>query len=773
MTRLFSLSLSVALLSLGCRGEPKEPEETGGADTGDLIDADGDGSPASEDCDDLDAASFPGAEEVCDGVDNDCDGVADENVQSTFYQDADGDGYGNALASVEACEAGVGFADNPHDCNDLDDATHPDTQEVCDGTDNDCDGAIDEPDAADASTWFQDADGDGWGTDNTSTTACNAPVGYVLHGGDCDDADPAFHPGALEADCTDASDYNCDGSVGFEDADSDGYAACEDCDDTLAAVNEAATEVCDSIDNDCDGTADEDDAADAVTWYGDSDGDGHGGTTFQVIACTAPVGYVTSSDDCDDLDASSYPGASESCDTADNDCDGQVDEGVELTFYADADGDGYGDSSQPTQSCTQPPGYSANGDDCNDGEPSARPGGLEICDGLDNDCDGTVDDNALDGSTWYPDADGDGYGDSSGGVSSCAPLSGYIADGTDCDDTSAALSPADGDSDGASSCDGDCDDADATQNLQDADSDGYSTCDGDCLDTDSSANPGATEICDGIDNNCDGSTDEGALGLAASCPASDCATLLLDDPSLGSGDYWVDPDGTGSPVEVSCDMSTDSGGWTLVFHIYDHSGMSEDQFRSQFGHGLFTDEAWTLSGGSLSSGLAGGLTTLGGQGALDIGRMSGLWDDVRMTCSQSSGDATEEEFAQVNGYATTNGSSALLAAATNGVSYAVDAGLNSFSQSTIWHDNETTTQNSSHYLCDYTNSGSSGTSQFSFCYTDFLNNDNSQDPGDTIVGISFGHQSGSDGWSNGFSGECGNMTWGYLSDTGTFSIWVR
>ena len=504
MTRLFSLSLSVALLSLGCRGEPKEPEETGGADTGDLIDADGDGSPASEDCDDLDAASFPGAEEVCDGVDNDCDGVADENVQSTFYQDADGDGYGNALASVEACEAGVGFADNPHDCNDLDDATHPDTQEVCDGTDNDCDGAIDEPDAADASTWFQDADGDGWGTDNTSTTACNAPVGYVLHGGDCDDADPAFHPGALEADCTDASDYNCDGSVGFEDADSDGYAACEDCDDTLAAVNEAATEVCDSIDNDCDGTADEDDAADAVTWYGDSDGDGHGGTTFQVIACTAPVGYVTSSDDCDDLDASSYPGASESCDTADNDCDGQVDEGVELTFYADADGDGYGDSSQPTQSCTQPPGYSANGDDCNDGEPSARPGGLEICDGLDNDCDGTVDDNALDGSTWYPDADGDGYGDSSGGVSSCAPLSGYIADGTDCDDTSAALSPADGDSDGASSCDGDCDDADATQNLQDADSDGYSTCDGDCLDTDSSANPGATEICDGIDNNCDG-----------------------------------------------------------------------------------------------------------------------------------------------------------------------------------------------------------------------------------------------------------------------------
>jgi hypothetical protein len=860
------LPVSVVLLLLGCRDELKDTGETGPSDTGESTDADGDGSPAGVDCDDLDASTFPGAPEVCDERDNDCDGDVDEGVLETFFQDADGDGYGSPFVSIEACEAAVGFADNTGDCNDLDASVNPDGQEICDTVDNDCDGVVDEPDASDASTWYADHDGDGWGATGDTTLSCSAPVGYVLHDGDCDDANPSFHPGALEADCTDASDYNCDGSVGFEDADADGYAACEDCDDTQAAVNEAATEVCDGIDNDCDGTADEDDAADAVTWYGDSDGDGHGGTTFQVIACTAPVGYVSTSDDCDDLDASSYPGASESCDTADNDCDGQVDEGVELTFYADADGDGYGDSGQPTQSCTQPPGYSANGDDCNDDEPSARPGGLEVCDGLDNDCNGTVDDDALDADTWYPDGDGDGYGSATGGVDSCSAVSGYVADGTDCadsdaarnpaaaeacngvdddcdgstdeadatdattwyqdldgdgagnaavttvacnlptghattgddcddsdsslnqndldadgystcsldcDDTDGALTPLDGDGDGASTCDGDCDDGDSSLNLQDVDGDGFSTCSGDCLDTNSSVNPSVTEVCDGVDNNCDGTADEGTLGSDAACPGTDCAGILLDDPSLSTGVFWIDPDNSGTSFQVSCDMSTDSGGWTMVFHIYDHTGMSNDVFQSTFGHALFTEEDWSLSGGSISSGLANGLTSLGGQGALDIGRMAGLWDDVRMTCSQSSGDASEQHYAQVDGYASTNGSTEdLLGAASNGTSYSVDSSLNSFGQSTIWHDNETNTQNSGNYLCDYTNDGSSGTTQFSFCYTDFLNNLN-QDPGDTIVGIAFGHQAGSDTWSTGFSGECGNMVWDYLRDSGTFSIWVR
>ena len=73
---------------------------------------------------------------------------------------------------------------------------------------------------------------------------CDAPVGYVADDTDCNDADPAYNPGAVESDCADPSDYNCDGSVGYADGDGDGYGACEDCDDTNADVNPGAMEVC-------------------------------------------------------------------------------------------------------------------------------------------------------------------------------------------------------------------------------------------------------------------------------------------------------------------------------------------------------------------------------------------------------------------------------------------------------------------------------------------------------------------------------------------------
>ena len=109
------------------------------------------------------------------------------------------------------------------------------------------------------------------------------------------------------------------------------------------------------------------------------------------------------------------------------------------------------------------------------------------------------------------------------------------------------------------------------------------------------------------------------------------------------------------------------------------------------------------------------------QGAIAVSTMDGLWDDVRMACSQSDSDATESYYAQVDAFASTNGSWDLLGAASNGTSYTVDANLNSSGLSTIWHDNETSTQNSGHYLCDYTNSSYTssfgGAPQFSFCYT--------------------------------------------------------
>jgi hypothetical protein len=409
---------------------------------------------------------------------------------------------------------------------------------------------------------FVDADGDGYGAQE-----------------DCDDSDPTFHPGATEADCTDPNDYNCDGSVGYADADADGFAACEDCDDLLAEVNDDADEVCDGLDNDCNGFVDSDDPnlADGISWYADVDGDGYGADHFVIEACEQPDGYTAAADDCDDLDASSHPGALEVCDSVDNDCNGAIDEGVGLTWYADADGDGYGDASSTQESCTQPAGYSANGDDCDDGDPSARPGGVEVCDGADNDCDGAIDGSgALDASNWYADADGDGYGDDATVVEDCSAPSGHVAssgdcndgdaavspaavescdnidndcDGTidgansvdastwyadgdgdgdgdsnnaivaceapsgavatggDCDDADAALNHLDADSDGASSCDGDCDDSDAGLNLSDADADGENTCDGDCDDANGAVYTSAQEICDNLDNDCDGSTE--------------------------------------------------------------------------------------------------------------------------------------------------------------------------------------------------------------------------------------------------------------------------
>ena len=103
-------------------------------------------------------------------------------------------------------------------------------------------------------------------------TACDAPDGYVEEGGDCDDDDVAIHPAASES-CSDPTDYNCDGEVEYADVDGDGFAACEDCDDTDEDVNEDAAEVCNDVDDDCDGLVDDDDGSVDLsgggTWYTD------------------------------------------------------------------------------------------------------------------------------------------------------------------------------------------------------------------------------------------------------------------------------------------------------------------------------------------------------------------------------------------------------------------------------------------------------------------------------------------------------------------------
>ena len=221
------------------------------------------------------------------------------------------------------------------------------------------------------------------------------------------------------------------------DADNDGYDSTEDCDDERSAVNPGATEVCDQIDNNCVDGVDE-----GVTtpFYADTDADTYG-SGAAVDACTTPKDYVANADDCDDTTAAVNPGATEVCDGIDNNCAGGIDDGVTTLFYADGDSDGYGAA---VDACSAPPGLVDNADDCDDTNADVNPSAIEVCDWIDNDCDTDVDDDddsVTGGSTYYPDADGDGYGDSDSPTTACEMPSGYVTNNWDCDDTSRRLCP--------------------------------------------------------------------------------------------------------------------------------------------------------------------------------------------------------------------------------------------------------------------------------------------------------------------------------------------
>ena len=336
----------------------------------------------------------------------------------------------------------------------------------------------------------------------------------------------------------------------------------EDCDDGDASVFPTATEWCDGIDNDCDGDTDE---GAAGTYYADADGDGTGDPATAVASCDRPAGFVANGNDCDDSNPAAFPAAVESCDGADNDCDGEVDENTAgaPTWYADDDGDGFGDPRQDTVACHPPDGSVADHGDCDDTSASVYPGATESCDGTDEDCDGEVDNDASGASTWYLDADGDGFGDP--GVTSvdCDAPSSYVADNSDCDDTDPSVNY-----DAAEWCDNGVDDncdgvtdetgtadggdlANATYSYcADNDGDGFGsdvdiaayrceddptlgypeTCD-DCDDGDPSAGAPSQEDCgDGIDNDCDGNTDEWELASG-----SGLVTYYLDEDEDGYG----------------------------------------------------------------------------------------------------------------------------------------------------------------------------------------------------------------------------------------------
>jgi len=179
------------------------------------------------------------------------------------------------------------------------------------------------------------------------------------------------------------------------------------------------------------------------TYYADMDGDGYGdpNNTIDTTACSPPPGYLTDNTDCNDANAAINPAATEICNGIDDNCNIIIDDGLPvITYYADGDNDTYGNSNSPLTSCVPPVGFVIDSTDCDDTNSAIHPGATEICNGLDDNCNGTADDG-LPVVTYYIDADGDGYGNSNIMITSCAQPGGYVTDSTDCDDNNPNVNP--------------------------------------------------------------------------------------------------------------------------------------------------------------------------------------------------------------------------------------------------------------------------------------------------------------------------------------------
>ena len=366
--------------------------------------------------------------EACNGKDDNCDGATDEG-----YDDIDGDGIADC---VDPDQDGDGDL-NADDCAPLDKSVGPGAVEVCSGKDNDCDGFTDETGATGCAVWWLDGDQDGFG---------KSP----LLGGD----QLCLCAAKLPYTATTATD----------------------CDDVDANVNPGAVEVCNDADDDCDGQTD-----------AGCDDDGDGWCDLAMVVIGLPAVCTKGVLDCDDTDGGRNPGAAEVCSNGkDDNCDEVIDGGVDALgctlWFQDGDGDGQGFGAAQCL-CTAAGLYtSVTATDCDDKDAKVHAGAGEICgNGKDDDCDGEQ--NPVGGqgcSQWWHDADADGYGV---GLPLCMCM--------------------------------------ATVDLSAAKG-------GDCKDDDKAFNPGVKESCNQLDDDCDGKTDEqGAVG---------CTTFYVDVDGDGWGD---------------------------------------------------------------------------------------------------------------------------------------------------------------------------------------------------------------------------------------------